>query len=99
MQNTTFDNSVGNFSPNVTRFGMLIDIVDIDKSHVSIVMKTILARNYEFLSYQNMCIYKIAWHSVNAIARVLNHISLERTGHQHSPNVYGVCITSLGVEL
>ena len=33
MTNTTFDNNFVNFSPNVTKFGMLIDIVDIDMSH------------------------------------------------------------------
>ena len=62
-------------------------------------METILAGNYEILSYQNVCIYKMAWHSFNIIARVLNHISLEKTGHQHSDKVCGVCITSQGVEL
>ena len=33
VENKTFDNNVVNFSLNVTKFGMLIDIVDIDKTH------------------------------------------------------------------
>ena len=32
MENTTFDNNVVNFRLNVTKFGMLIDIVESDKS-------------------------------------------------------------------
>ena len=32
VENTTFYNNVVNFSLNVTKFGMLIDIVEIDKS-------------------------------------------------------------------
>ena len=32
-ENTTFDNNFVNFSLNVTKCGLLIDIVDIDKSH------------------------------------------------------------------
>ena len=30
--------------------------------------------NVEFLNYQNVCIYKMTWHRVNTIVRVLNHI-------------------------
>ena len=48
---------------------------------------------------KNVCIYKMAWHSVNTIATVLNHILLERAVHQHFDKVCGVCITSLRVEL
>ena len=33
MKNTTFDNTFLNYRPNVTKFGMLIDIVDIHRSH------------------------------------------------------------------
>ena len=33
MVHTTFDNNFGNFSLNVTKFGMLSNIVDIDRSH------------------------------------------------------------------
>ena len=47
----------------------------------------------------HLCMYKMDWRSVNTIARVLNHISLERAGHQHSDKVYGVYITSLTVGL
>ena len=36
---------------------------------------------------------------VFTLARVLNHISLERADHQHSCKVCGVCITTLGVAL
>ena len=65
---------------------------------ILVAMKTIMVGNYEFVSYQHVCIYKMAWGSVNIIARVLNHISLERAGHQYSDKVCGVCITSLEVE-
>ena len=80
---------------------MLIDIVEIDNSHdfgCNIYMDTNLAGNYEFLSYQNVCIYKRAWCNINTIARVFNHIPLERAGHQHSDKICEGCITSLGVE-
>ena len=66
---------------------------------IFVAMETILAGNYEFLSYQNVCIYKMAGHSVNTTARVLNNILLEGAGHQHSDKVCGVCITSRGVAL
>ena len=33
MENTTFDNKFVNFSPKITKFGMLIDIIAIDNSH------------------------------------------------------------------
>ena len=66
---------------------------------ILVVLETILAGNYEFPSYQNVCIYKMALCSVNAVSRVLNQIVLERAGRQHSDKVCGVCITSLGVEL
>ena len=32
VENATFYNNVVNFSLNVTKFGMLIDIVEVDKS-------------------------------------------------------------------
>ena len=32
VENKSFDNSCVSFSLNVTKFGMMIDIVDIDKS-------------------------------------------------------------------
>ena len=32
MENTTFDNNFVNFSLNVTKFGMSIDIVETDKA-------------------------------------------------------------------
>ena len=41
----------------------------------------------------------MAWRSVNAMARILNHISLERAGRQYSDKVCGICITSVGVEI
>ena len=43
VENTTFDDNFNNFTLNVTKFGMLIDSVE-----------TILLRNCEFLSYQNV---------------------------------------------
>ena len=46
------------------------------RRHVILVaMENILMGNYECLSYQNVCTYKMAWHSVNTIG--LNHISLD----------------------
>ena len=66
---------------------------------ILVAMETILAGNYEFISYQ-MCVF-IKWPSTASntihVARVLNHILLERAGHQHSDKMCGVCITSLGV--
>ena len=46
-------------------------------------METNFVGNYEFVSYQNVCIYKIVWRIVNTIATctVLNPILLERAGH------------------
>ena len=66
---------------------------------VKVVMDTILAGNYEFLSYQNVCIYNMALHRVNTIVRVFNHMSLERAGHQNSDKMCGVCISSVVVEV
>ena len=66
---------------------------------ILVVMETILAGNYEFRSYQNVCIYKMAWLRVNTLTRVSNHISLEGVEHQHSVRVCGVCIITLGVDL
>ena len=37
---------------------------------IFITIETILTGNYDFLSYQNVCMYKMAWHSVS---RALNH--------------------------
>ena len=87
-------------SPNLVCWLTLLKLT----SHVILVtMETILVGNYEFLSYQNVCIYKMAWCNANTIARVLNHactcISLERVGLQHSDKVCGVCITNMGIEL
>ena len=61
------------------------------KIHMILVaMEIILAGNCEFRSYQNVCIYNMDWCNGNTIARVLNDISLERAGHQHSCKVCGV---------
>ena len=56
-----------------------------------------MAVNYKFLICQIVCIYQMAWRSVNTIARMLNHVSLGGAGHQHK--VCEVCITNLGVAL
>ena len=83
-------------SPNFVCWFTLLKLT----SHIIVIaMKTNLGGNYEFLCYQNVCVHTMAGHSVNTTARVLNHISLERAGHQHCDNVCEVCITSLGVEL
>ena len=66
---------------------------------ILVAMETILMGNYVFLSYKNVCIYKMAWRNINTIGRVLNHISLKRAGHRHSDKVCEDCITSMGVEL
>ena len=71
----TCDNTFVNFSLNVTKFGMLINIVVIDKSHDLVAIETIWAGNYEFLIYQHVCIYKMAWRSINTMGTVLNPIS------------------------
>ena len=70
MENTTFDNNVVNFSLNVTKIDMLIDNIEIGMSHDFVCYGNHLAGKYEFLSYQNVCIYKMAWHNVNTIALV-----------------------------
>ena len=75
---------------NLTKFGMLIDNIEIDMSH-----DLGCYGNYEFLSYQNVCIYKLSWRSVNTLAIVLNCISLERAGHQHFHIVCGICIAAI----
>ena len=66
---------------------------------IFVAMDTILAGHYVFLSYLNVSIYEMVWCSVNTIAKVLNHILLERAGHQHSNKVCVVCITILGIEV
>ena len=97
MKNTTFDYNFVNCNQNVTKFGVLIDNVGVDKSHeFGCNGNWIVAVNYKYRSYQTVCIYKMGWRSINAIARVLNHISLERAGHQHSDKVG---VSSLQVEL
>ena len=65
---------------------------------ILVAMETILVGNYNSFIYQNMCIYKIGWASLYNRQSV-NHISLERAGHQHSDKVYVVSITSVRVEL
>ena len=66
---------------------------------ILVAVETILMGNYEFLSYKNMCIYKLGWCSISTLARVLNCISLERVGHQHSNMVYGICILCKSVKV
>ena len=64
---------------------------------IVVAIETILAGNYEFLIYQNVCIYKLGWSSVNTLARVFNCIPLERAGHQQSLEVCGICITAIKI--
>ena len=92
MKNTTFDNNFIHFSLNVTKFDMSIHNIELYMSHAFFAMETILAGNYEFLSYQNVCIYKVSWISINTLPRVLHGISLESTGHQYSNKVCRICI-------
>ena len=66
VENTTFDNNVVNFILNVTKFGMLIDIIDVDKSYDFGCYGNHFSVYYEFLIYQNVCIYKMAWFSINS---------------------------------
>ena len=66
---------------------------------ILVAMETILLGNYEFLNYQNVCIYKLGWRSINTRARVLNCISLERAGHQHSRKVCGMCIAAILIKM
>ena len=37
---------------------------------ILVAMETILVGNYEFFNYQNVCIYKLGWCSVNTLASV-----------------------------
>ena len=57
---------------------------------ILVAMESTLVGNYEFLNYQNVCIYKMTLCSVNTMAIGCC---------QHSNKVCGVCISSLGVEL
>ena len=59
-----FGNNFVNFSCNVTKFGMLIDNIEVDMSYDFGCDGNILAGNYEFLIYQNVCIYKLGWCSI-----------------------------------
>ena len=68
VKNTTFVNNFINFSLNVTKFGMLVDIVDMDRSHDFGCYGYNFVGNYDFLSYQNVCIYKVDWSSVATLA-------------------------------
>ena len=97
MKNTTFDNNFANFSLNVIKFGMLIDNIESGMSHdfALIAMETILAANYEFLHYQNVCIYKLGCRNGNILASVLHCISLERAGHHHSNKVCRICTAAI----
>ena len=100
MKNTTFDNNFVAILvwmlPNLVSWLTLLILA----GHMIVVaMDIILAGNDDFLSYQNVCIYKLGWCSVNTLARVWNHISLERAGHEHSSKACGVCITTLGIQL
>ena len=61
MKNTTFDNNGVNVSLNVSKFGILIDNIKLEISHDF--------DYYGNLSYQNACIYKLGWGSVNTLAR------------------------------
>ena len=62
---------------------------------ILVAMEIILVGYYEILSYQNVCIYKLGWSSVNTLATVLNCISLESAGHQHSTMVCGMSIAAI----
>ena len=93
MKNTTFDPNFVNISLNVTKFGMLK--LKLTCHVILVAMETISAGNYEFLSYQNVGIYKLGCRSVNALARVLTCILLERASHQHCNKVCGICIAAI----
>ena len=95
-ENTSFYNNVVNFSLNVNKFGMLIDKIDIAKSH------DLCCYGNNFLweiMNSKLCVYQMAWRSINTITIVLNHILLESADRQHSAKMCGVCISSLRVEL
>ncbi len=64
-----------------------------------VAMDTILAGNYEFLSYQNVCIYKLAWRSVNTMCTPPYDALMESTAHQLSAEVWDICLASLCTEL
>ena len=75
-------------SPNC----VLIDTIEIDMLHDFGCYGNRFVGNCEILSYQNVSLYKLGWHSDNSLARVLNCISLERAGHQHCNKVCRICI-------
>jgi len=53
-------------------------------NHIILVaMDMILVGNYEFLGYQNVYIYKLAWHNVNTMCAPPYDASIERAGLQH----------------
>ena len=60
VANTTFENTFVDFCLNITTFGVLIDIVGIDKSRDFGCYGHHLAGNYEFPSYTKMCVF-IKW--------------------------------------
>ena len=78
---TIFYNNVVTFGLNVTKFVFWLTLLKLTSLLIFVAMETILAGNYEFLIYQNICIYKMAWRSMNITARVLNHKLLARAGH------------------
>ena len=65
VESTTGDNNVVNFSPNLTKFGMWLDIAEIDKSHDFGCYGNHFGGNYEFLIYPNMVFIK--WPSATSI--------------------------------
>ena len=57
---------------------------------ILVAMEAILAGNVTFLSYLNVCITKWAADAASLqLGRVLNHISLERAGHQQGDKLCG----------
>ena len=59
---------------------------------ILVAMESILVGYCEVLSYQNVCSYKLGWHSINMLDIVLSCITLERAAHQLSNKVSGICI-------
>ena len=68
-----------------------LPILTLTSYMILVALETILAGNYQFLIYQNVCICKLGLCSTNTRARLLKCISLEGTGHKHPDKVSTIC--------
>ena len=64
LENITFYNNIVNFSLNVTKFGMSIDIIDIDKAHDVLLLWKPFWREIMNALVTKICVF-IKWFSSN----------------------------------